>query len=73
MAAPRIVGALANRSDVSSSFRRTLKAAVTKYHARAYVHWYTAQGLEHEDFTAAFESLGAVVSDYDDLARGPAI
>lgn len=61
------VALMSTRSSHACRIRRLLSSAAVKYLAGAYVHWYEKYGIERDDFAAAFESVGEIVSAYDDL------
>lgn len=60
----RALGILSNRTHVVGSLEHIQQRAEVMYRERAYLHWYEREGIEKEDFMAAFENLDRVVEEY---------
>ena len=55
---------LANSTSVQTLFSRILDQFVSMFRRRAFLHWYTAEGMDEEEFSEAANNIGDLVSEY---------
>ncbi|TNV79486.1 hypothetical protein FGO68_gene6345 [Halteria grandinella] len=56
---------IGNRTSISLPIRKLLDTSIQKFHAKAYLHWYSQYGIEKDDFLHTFESLRGVIDAYE--------
>merc|ERR1712113_1001567 len=66
-AAERTVTMLGNNVAINRTFTRTCKKYDMMYSQRAYVHWFTGEGMQEGEFSEAREDLGFLEKDYLDV------
>ncbi|GMH71661.1 hypothetical protein TrRE_jg9681, partial [Triparma retinervis] len=57
------------RSDVASSVRSIISTAHSLYSSGAYLHYYEREGVEKDDWAAAFENAWRIVESYEELFK----
>lgn len=61
---PRSICVLANTTAFKDTWTQLGDKFKKMYNKRAFVHWYTGEGLEESEFDDALESLDQLISDY---------
>jgi tubulin beta len=57
---------ISNTTAISFLFQRLVDQFQAMLQKRAFVHWYTDEGMEEQEFTSAAESMLQLISDYTD-------
>jgi tubulin beta len=60
---------LANTTAITLSFNRLIEQFDSMFSKRAFVHWYTAEGMEEQEFIEAKESIVHLCEEYLDAGR----
>ncbi|XP_012265359.2 tubulin beta chain-like [Athalia rosae] len=55
---------LSNNTAIQNILKRITEQFNTMYRRKAYVHWYTTEGIDEEDFTNAVNSVQDLISEY---------
>lgn len=55
---------VANTSAIQCLFERLLCQFRTMFHKRAFIHWYTGEGMDEAEFCAAEEALVDLIQEY---------
>ena len=55
---------IANSTAIESSMKRLLTSFEKMYKKKAYVHWYTAEGMDLQEFEEAQANLSDLVAEY---------
>lgn len=56
---------VANTTAVQELFNRTNEQFYQMYRRRAFLHWYTGEGMDESEFTEAYSDLLDLVQEYD--------
>ena len=56
-----------NNTNISSVFRRINDQFSSMYARKAFLHWFTAVGMDEMEFTVAGENMKTVISEYQQL------
>jgi tubulin beta len=56
--------ALANSTSIQEVFKRTLGQFVAMYKRRAFIHWYTGEGMDTMEFSEAESNTQDLISEY---------
>jgi tubulin alpha len=65
----RSVCMLSNTTAIAEAFARLDYKFDLLYAKRAFVHWYTREGMEEGEFTLAREDLGFLEKEYEELGK----
>jgi len=68
-ATPRAVCLVSNTTAIKRAWARMGHKFDLMYAKRAFVHWYQAEGLEHDTMVTARDDIAALVQDYDEVER----
>jgi tubulin alpha len=60
---------LSNNTAISSIFSRIRKKSDLMYKKRAFVHWYTEEGMEEKELLEARDNIVSLESDYRELSK----
>ncbi|XP_076672806.1 tubulin beta chain-like [Andrena cerasifolii] len=63
---------VSNTTAIQELFRRLADTFDGMWRKKAYVHWYTAEGMDESDFVESRDSLRDLVSDYQQHQEAPA-
>lgn len=55
---------LANNTAIQDSFKRLGEQFTSLYRRAAFVHWYTAEGMDKSEFEEANSNVGDLVAEY---------
>lgn len=55
---------LANSTSIHNTMRRLLTSFEKMYKKKAYVHWYTQEGMDIMEFEEAHSNLADLISEY---------
>jgi len=55
---------LANSTSQQSSFQKILDDFRKMHKAKAYLHWYTGEGMDSDEFSEAASNLEDLISEY---------
>lgn len=67
----RSVCTLSNSTELREVFERYVESFDDMFAKRAFIHWYTKEGLEEGEFIEAREDVAALMSDYEEILEGP--
>ena len=56
---------LGNNTAIHDVFSRVAEQFNTMYHRRAYLHWFTSEGMDEMEFTEAASNLTDLISEYE--------
>ena len=56
---------LGNNTAIHDVFSRVSEQFNTMYHRRAYLHWFTSEGMDEMEFTEAASNLTDLISEYE--------
>ena len=60
---------LSNTTAIAEAWSRLNAQFALMYNKRAFVHWYTGEGMEEAEFTEARDDIQALELDYHEVAR----
>lgn len=64
---------IANTTAITQLFQRLLNQFGTMYRRKAFLHWYTGEGMEEKEFVDAEQSLRELIKEYESQEEaGPA-
>ena len=55
---------LGNNTAIQEVFSRVSEQFNTMYRRRAYLHWYTSEGMDEMEFTEASSNLNDLITEY---------
>ena len=55
---------LGNSTAIQEVFARVSEQFETMYRRRAYLHWYTSEGMDEMEFTEAASNLSDLITEY---------
>jgi len=64
--------ALANSTSIQELFKRTLVAFSAMYKRRAFLHWYTGEGMDVMEFTEAESNIQDLIAEYQQYQEATA-
>ncbi|CAF1266659.1 unnamed protein product, partial [Didymodactylos carnosus] len=63
---------LANNTVIQEMFKKICQQFCTMYRRKAFLHWYTAEGMDEGEFSDAEANLNDIISEYQQIAEyGP--
>lgn len=57
---------LSNTTAIQFLFQRLMTQYQTMFQKKAYVHWYTGEGMEESEFSAAEEGIQSLIEEYNE-------
>lgn len=57
---------LSNTTQIVFLFQRLMTQYQTMFQKKAYVHWYTGEGMEESEFSAAEEGIRSLIEEYNE-------
>ena len=57
---------ISNTTAIQFLFRRLMEQFQTMFRKRAFIHWYTGEGMDELEFCAAEEGVQGLIDDYND-------
>lgn len=57
---------LSNTTAIQFLFQRLMTQFQSMFQKKAYVHWYTGEGMEESEFTAAEEGIQSLIDEYNE-------
>jgi tubulin beta len=57
---------VSNTTAIQFVFQRLIEQFQTMFHKRAYLHWYTGEGMDEMEFTEAQDALKEIIEEYAD-------
>lgn len=54
-----------NSTSIQEVFRRVLDQFTTMFRRKAFIHWYTGEGMEEEEFQAAEQAAANLIDEYE--------
>merc|ERR1719411_2207850 len=61
---PMSVTFLGNSTSIKEIFKRVIEQFTLMFRRKAYLHWYTGEGMDEMEFTEAESNLNDLVSEY---------
>ena len=55
---------IANSTAIQEPFERVLDQFTSMYRRKAFLHWYTGEGMDEMEFTEAESNMNDLVSEY---------
>lgn len=62
---PMTGGALLNSTSVIANMQRVVCNFEKMYYRKAYVHWYTQEGMDVQEFDESLNNLKDLISEYE--------
>lgn len=63
---------LSNTTAIQEPFKKLSNLFETMFKKKAYLHWYTTEGMEESDFSEALDNLYSLISEYQQYQEAPA-
>lgn len=60
-----------NSTSIQEVFKRVLDQFMTMFRRKAFIHWYTGEGMEEDEFTAAEEAAAELIAEYEQHQDSP--
>ncbi|CAF3752924.1 unnamed protein product [Rotaria sordida] len=60
---------LANNTAIEQLFKKICQQFCAMYKRKAFIHWYTAEGMDEIEFTDAENSLNDIISEYQQISN----
>ena len=60
---------LLNSTSITTSFQRILSNFEKMFNRKAYVHWYTNEGMDENEFYEAQENIRDLISEYQQYSE----
>lgn len=57
---------ISNTTAIQGIFRRLMEQYQTMFHKRAFVHWYTGEGMDELEFISAQEGVQSLIDEYNE-------
>lgn len=57
---------LSNTTAIQILFRRIVEQFQSMYRKRAFIHWYTGEGMDEEEFCCAENNVQSLIDQYND-------
>lgn len=54
-----------NSTSIQEVFKRVLDQFMTMFRRKAFIHWYTGEGMEEEEFQAAEQATANLIDEYE--------
>ena len=63
---------IANTTAAKDLFRRTNEQFFQMFHRKAFLHWYTNEGMEESEFSEAYGNLNDIIEEYEQYQNATA-
>lgn len=57
---------ISNTTAIHSMFKRLMQQHQMMFNKRAFVHWYTGEGMDEQEFVDAFDGVQALIDEYNE-------
>lgn len=54
-----------NSTSIQEVFKRVSEQFMTMFRRKAFIHWYTGEGMEEDEFAAAEEAAAELIAEYE--------
>jgi hypothetical protein len=67
---PRAATIVGNNTAITNVFQRLVQQFDTMFHKKAYLHWYTGEGMDVQEFEEAAINMKDLISEYQMRGEG---